>query len=61
MSAASKRIYAITLRKAHSYMTARGFTAADLLEKTELFKSSAECFDFSEIFAIAKFESRKSI
>ncbi len=36
MSAASKRIYAITLRKAHSYMMARGFGAADLLARTEL-------------------------
>jgi AraC-like DNA-binding protein len=36
MSAAGKRIYAITLRKAHSYMTARGYAAADLLARTEL-------------------------
>ncbi len=36
MSAANKRIYAITLRKAHSYMKARGFDAADLLANTEL-------------------------
>ncbi len=36
MSSANKRIYAITLRKAHSYMMARGFEAADLLDRTEL-------------------------
>jgi AraC-like DNA-binding protein len=36
MSAVNKRIYAITLRKAHSYMKARGFDTADLLANTEL-------------------------
>ena len=36
MSAASKRIYALTLRKAHSYMKARGFEVSDLLARTEL-------------------------
>lgn len=36
MSAAKKRIYAITLRKAHSYMKARGFNAVELLANTEL-------------------------
>ena len=36
MSAASKRIYALTLRKAHSYMKARGFEVSELLARTEL-------------------------
>ncbi len=36
MSAANKRIYALTLRKAHSYMQSRGFEVSELLVKTEL-------------------------